>query len=300
MSRSTINGKWAVVTGASSGLGVDFAVELASRGVNLVLVARRREPMVQLAGELEAHHDVAVDVVSLNLARAGAPQELYQRVSQTGREVAVLVNNAGFGIHGNFLDETAQRQQQLIDVNIRSLVELTHLFATDMVGRGFGRLLQVGSLLGFHAAPGFGTYSASKAFTLAMSEAINHELRARGVSSTVLTPGITRTAFYRTAGVKPNRFQRAVMMDSRQVARIGIGAMLKGKPIVVPGVANKMLVSSYRILPRRLVTRILAVAMAAESIEPRAQGFGENRRGKSTRVGARVDSRVVPPETALD
>ncbi|MGD8698170.1 MAG: SDR family oxidoreductase [Gemmatimonadales bacterium] len=263
MAQSDIHGSWALVTGASSGLGVDFARELAARGANLILVARRNERLRVLAGEIKVNHPVEVDVEAIDLAVPDAAEALYQRLNEKGRSVEILVNNAGFGVHGTFLDNSWRRERDMIQVDVIALVQLTKLFAAKMVKRGFGRILQVASTAAFQPVPTYAVYGACKAFVLSFSEALNYELRGSGVTCTVLAPGVTATEFQAVAGHPYSRYMRLTEMKSSDVARRGVEAMLSGRSSVVPGVHNAAVVASERLAPRRLLTALAGYFMRA-------------------------------------
>ena len=247
---------WALVTGASSGLGTDFARELARLGCHLVLVARREERLNELAREVRDRHGVQVDVVALDLGTREGPGALHRRVQELGRPVDVLVNNAGFGVYGTHLEADWDRERGMLDLDIAALVHLTKLFAGDMVSRGFGRILQVASIAAYQPCPTYAAYGAAKSFVLHFGEAVNFELRGTGVSCTVLSPGVTRTEFFEVAGQSLTWYQRLAMMQSEEVARTGIEAMVRGRSSVVPGLLNKFTTWSVRFLPRDLATAL--------------------------------------------
>lgn len=255
-------GQWALVTGASSGFGVDFATLLAEQGVNLVLAARRTEPMEALATQLRAQHGVEVVVEGVDLARAGAGIELKRRLDGHGIAVDILINNAGYGLYGPLLEQPLARTLDMLQLNMASLTELTHVFATDMARRRRGHILLVASIGGYQATPTYAAYSASKAYVLLFGEALNAELKAQGVTVSVLSPGITATNFLAVSGQRPTLYQRLLMMKSRPVAAIGLRALKAGTPSVVPGLGNKLTVWSSRLVPRRLQTWLAARLMA--------------------------------------
>lgn len=245
-----LSNRTALVTGASSGLGVDFARHLAARGADLVLVARREDRLRDVKAEIERDH--GVDVTVLDLGEPDAPQRLYDTMAERGLSIGVLVNNAGFGLYGDFVDIPWEREAQMLHLDIIALTHLTKLFARDMVARGFGYILQVASIGAYQPSPTYASYSAAKSYVLNFGEALNYELRGTGVSCTVLSPGITATEFLEVSGQDASLYQRLVMMQSKDVTRIGIEAMLKRKPSVVPGVLNKLTIQSNRLMPRRL------------------------------------------------
>jgi short-subunit dehydrogenase len=256
-----LKGRTALVTGASSGLGVDFATILAERGCHLVLVARREDRLQKLAGELRERHGVQVHVIALDLAPLGAAQALYDRVRALGVTVDVLINNAGFGVYGPFVDVPWEREQEMLLLDVIALVHLTKLFVRDMVARNSGYVLQVSSIGAYQPSPTYGTYSASKAFVLSFGEALSYELRKTNVKVSVLSPGVTETEFLDVAGQKRSLFQRLSIMKSRPVAEIGIDAMLAGKPSKVAGAMNALTAWSLRFVPRRLQAAMASAAM---------------------------------------
>lgn len=249
-------GKCALVTGASSGLGVDFARELAALGARLVIVARREDQLKQVQAEIKAKYGVEVVTVALDLAAAGAPQALYDLVRQEKLQVDVLVNNAGFGVYGNELDIAWEKTNQMLQLDIVALTHLTKLFARDMVKRRFGYVLQIASIGAYQPSPTYAAYSAAKAYVLSFGEALNYELRGSGVSCTVLSPGVTATEFLQVAGQKRNWFHNATMMTSVEVARIGIQAMLKRRYSVVAGFMNWLMAFSTRFTPRSMLAAV--------------------------------------------
>jgi short-subunit dehydrogenase len=262
MSTNPLNGQWALITGASSGLGVDFARELAGRGCNLVLVARREERLREVATGLIANHGIEVETVAMDLATRRGPHDLHDRLTAAGREIPILVNNAGFGVYGDYLDIPLDREVALIDLDVVTVVQLTKLFARDMVRRGHGRILQVASVAAYQATPTYAVYAAAKAFVLLFGEAVGHELRGTGVTCTVVSPGVTATEFLSVAGQQPTLYQRLFMKRPGQVARIAVRAMLRGRRTIVTGWANTLMAWSIRLFPRRLATATAGMLMS--------------------------------------
>lgn len=258
---SDLRGRLALVTGASSGLGVDFATILAERGCDLILVARREDRLRQLADQLGGRHGVKVHVLAMDLAPLGAAQKLYDEIGTRGLQVDVLINNAGFGVYGPFLEIPWEREEEMLRLDIVALVHLTKLFARDMVARNFGYILQVSSIGAYQPSPTYGTYSAAKAFVLSFGEALSYELRRTNVRVSVLSPGVTETEFLDVAGQKRTLFQRLSIMPSRPVAEIGIEAMLRGKPSKVAGRMNALTTWSLRFMPRRWQAAMAETAM---------------------------------------
>jgi len=249
-------GKWALVTGASSGFGVEFATILAEQGSNLVLAARRAEPMEKLAAELRSKHGVDVLVEAMDLGHAGVAMELKGYLDSRGIAIDTLINNAGFGVHGKFVERPLESTMAMLQLNMLTLTELTHVFAQDMVKRGGGEILMVASIGGYQATPTYAAYSATKAYVLLFGEALNTELKPHGVRVSVLCPGITATSFLEVSGQKMTPYQRVFMMQPRPVAEIGIRAMRRGTPSVVPGVANKVTIFSNRLSPRSVQSKV--------------------------------------------
>ena len=258
-----LRGKTALVTGASSGLGVDFATILAERGCNLILVARREERLRTLAGELASRHGVQAQVIALSLSSLGAAQVLYDRIRALDLSVDVLINNAGFGIYGPFAEIPWEREEEMLLRDVVAPVHLTKLFVRDMLARRFGYVLQVSSIGAYQPSPTYATYSAAKAFLLSFGEALSYELRSTNVKVCVLSPGVTETEFLDVAGQRRSLYQRLSIMPSRPVAEIGINAMLSGKPSKVAGAMNALAVWSLRLMPRRLQAAMASVAMQA-------------------------------------
>jgi short-subunit dehydrogenase len=264
MAINSVNGKTALVTGASSGLGVDFARELAARGANLVLVARRKDRLEALAGSLRKDHGVTVTVMAMDLTDPAAPQALFQATTGGGAQVDILVNNAGFGVFGRFTELSWERQADMLQLDIVTLVHLTRLFVGPMVERGMGAILQVASIAAYQPSPGYATYGAAKAFVLNFGEALNHELRATGVNCTVVSPGVTATEFLQVAGQDKGWFHKTTMMDSPTVAHLGIEAMLTGKASTVTGWINKVSTFSARLMPRKVATAVSGMVMKVD------------------------------------
>jgi short-subunit dehydrogenase len=242
-----------LVTGASSGLGAEFARACARRGDELVLVARRRDRLEALAAELGG----TAHVVVVDLAVPEAPEALLGEVAARGLSVATLINNAGFGLAGPFADQALDRQREMIDLNMRALVGLTHLVLPAMKANRAGFILNVASTGAFQAGPGFALYFATKAFVLSFSEALHQELKGSGVRVSALCPGPTRTEFGEVAGVTTDRFDRFAA-DAASVVRAGLAGLDRNQAIVIPGFSNKLSAQSNRLLPRAWMRRIVA------------------------------------------
>ncbi|MCA0939620.1 SDR family oxidoreductase [Salipiger pacificus] len=257
-----IEGRWALVTGATGGLGAELAGSLAKRGCNIVLSARGQVALERLAARLRERHGVEVLIEPCDLGEPGAATELHRRLTQRGVAVSILVNNAGFGLHGAFVSHPVDATDEMLRVNVQSLTALTRLFGSDMAQAGGGAILLVGSLTAYAPCPSYAAYAASKAFALHFGEALHQELAGAGVAVTVLSPGIMATGFLETAGHQPSALLRATMLSPARVAEIGIAALLKGKRSVVAGRMNQMTALSARLLPRKLVLRLMARTLA--------------------------------------
>ncbi|HEY0601788.1 MAG TPA: SDR family oxidoreductase [Herpetosiphonaceae bacterium] len=249
---TNLRGRTALVTGASSGLGVDFARHLAARGCNLILVARRENQLRAVQEEIRRRYGVDVQIIPMDLATDDAPQALYDQIKAAGKQVDVLINNAGYGLYGQFTEIEWEREKNMLELDIITLMHLTKLFVKDMVARNFGFILLVSSIGAYQPSPLYASYSAAKSFVLNFGEALSYELRKTNVRCTVISPGITATEFLKVSGQQASLYQRLAMMKSEDVTRIGIESMLKGKPSVVPGRLNTLSVWSNRLLPRRL------------------------------------------------
>lgn len=245
-------GKWALITGASSGLGVEFADLLAAQKVNLVLAARRQEPMEKLASDLRRKYGVDVLVEAIDLASRGAAGHLKASLDAKSVTVDILLNNAGYGLHGDLLETPIERTANMIQLNITTLTELTYLFGRDMAERRSGHILLVASLMAFQAVPSYAAYAATKAYVLALGEALHNELRPHGVVVTTLCPGHTATGFDAAAGATASALLRLLTMKPRPVAASGIRALLRGKTMVIAGLSNKMVAFSNRLTPRSM------------------------------------------------
>ena len=251
-----VKDKWALVTGASAGIGADFVRELAKRGMNVILVARSEGRLHELKEELQGTYGVDAVVIPMDLARQGAAQELYERVKAEGLNIEILINNAGFGLYGTVVEIPLEKMEAMLNLDVMTVASLTKLFVREMVERDSGYILNVASIGAYQPSPEYASYSAAKSFVLNYGEALNYELRNTGVSCTVISPGVTRTGFFEKSGQEENLsvFQRLTMMGSEKVARIGVRAMFNRRPSVVPGWINSLMVFSVRRLPRQWIT----------------------------------------------
>jgi short-subunit dehydrogenase len=241
----------ALITGASAGLGVEFARQLSKRGHRLVLAARRKDRLEELAKELGNARAVAID-----LSNANAAAKLLADVEATGEQVDVLVNNAGFGLIGRFAELDAKRERQMVDLNIGVLMDLCRAVAPDMIKRKSGGILNVASTAAFQPGPNMAVYFATKAFVLSFTEALHEELKPHGVKVSCLCPGPTRTEFGEVAGFGGNGLFDRTAMDAPEVVAAGIEGLEKNRAVVVPGLVNKIGATSTRFAPRSVVRKI--------------------------------------------
>lgn len=249
----------ALVTGASAGIGRELALLFARDGVPLVLVARRKDRLDELAEVLRREGAPSVLVIDQDLADAASPGRIAERVAAAGVEIDQLVNNAGFGSTGRFDTLEGARELSMIQVNVTSLVDLTHRFLPGMVARGRGKILNIGSTAGFQPGPGMATYYATKAFVNSFSEAIAFELRGTGVTATLSCPGPTATEFGDISGNAKSRLFQLGAAGAEPVAKEAYAAMQAGKARVVHGLANAAVAQLQRVSPRAAV--IAAVSL---------------------------------------
>jgi len=245
----------ALITGASVGLGREFARRFAADGFNVALVARHQEQLQNVKSEIEAAHGVTGYVLPGDLSDPECPGRIHRAVRAEGLDVTVLVNNAGFGGYGFFHETDLEPELRMIQVNVASLVALTKLFVRDMVARGSGHIINVSSTAAFQPGPLQSVYYATKSFVLSFSEAIDNELSGTGVRVTAFCPGPTRTEFHKRAGTEMS-FGGMRQMTAEDAVRAGYEGYKKGKRVVIAGAQNRFLAFSTRLAPRRLTTHI--------------------------------------------
>lgn len=250
----------ALITGASGGLGREFAKLFAENGYNLVITGRRKDKLKNLAEELKPYN-ISCEIIAKDLAYPNAPKELFDELKQKNIHIDVLVNNAGFGISGSFADADIEKQLAMIQTNITSLTHLTKLAIDEMKKKGKGKILNIGSTGSFAPCPSIAVYCATKAYVLSFSEAIAYELEGTGITVTALCPGPTETGFAEAAGVVNAKSFKSGVMKAADAAKVGYEALMKEQPMVVAGLQNKLLTQSIRFSPRGLVTRISAFIM---------------------------------------
>jgi uncharacterized protein len=258
MNRQVGKGQCALITGASSGIGYELAKLFARYGFDVVLVARSDLRLANLAMELQQQYGVRAIPLSKDLSIPGAAQSLYDQLREHGIIIDVLVNNAGFGAFGPFIQTDWEEECKMIEVNITLLTHLSKLFAGDMVKRKRGKILNVASVAAFQPGPLMAVYYATKAYVLSFSEALSNELHGTGVTVSCLCPGPTETEFHKRADMTPSKLVNSnVMMDVETVARIGFRGLMRRKRLIIPGMRNKLLVQAQRFLPRRLITAFI-------------------------------------------
>jgi short-subunit dehydrogenase len=255
----TTKQKTALVTGASGGIGYELATLFARDGIDLILVARQQENLTAIQLDLEKRYSVRVDCLALDLSVLEAPDQVYQFCQANQLTVDYLVNNAGYG---QLVGADPKLYANMLSLNVLSLTKLTSLFVRDMVGRGFGRVLNIGSLAAFQPVPHMAVYGAFKSYVMHFTEAIHAELKGTGVTATVLNPGVTRTGFVERANMGNAVYAQGKQLTAVRVAQAGYGGMMAGKQNVVPGLRNRLLAISTGLTPsRRLLPAISTFVM---------------------------------------
>lgn len=245
----------ALVTGASSGIGKAFAQRLAEQSSNLVLVARDQLRLNNLADQLRSAHNVEVEVLTADLSDRAQVALVVERLNDQASPIDLLVNNAGLGYSGDFIELDPDSETNVIDVNVTAMHRLAHAAGTVMASRGRGGILNVSSVVGFAPMAGSATYAATKAFVTSFSEALHAELGPQGVVVTCLCPGLTRTEFQQRAKVDTEPYPDALWQEPGAVVDAGLGGLNKGKAVVVSGAKNKMISGALRATPSSFVRR---------------------------------------------
>jgi short-subunit dehydrogenase len=252
---------WVLITGASSGFGEEFARQYAKQGHSLVLVARRLDRLQALAEALRRQHRIEVVVEQVDLSDIAAVIDLHRRLQERGIAIDILINNAGHGLQGPFVDSQLDAVLAMVQLDVASLTAVTHVFAQDMRTRGRGKILLVASLLAYQGVQNFAVYAAAKAYVLRLGEALHRELKRDGVTVTALCPGMSDTGFAGAAQQKITPALKFLMMQPASVVRAGIRALQAGRISVVPGWANKAAVILMWATPRWLHQAFLSRAM---------------------------------------
>ncbi len=249
--------KTALITGASNGIGYELAKVHAEMGDNLVLVARSKDKLDDLAVELEKQFKIKAYTIGKDLSQPGSAKEVYDELKLKNIPVDYLINNAGSGDYGLFAESEWNRQERMINLNVSAVVHLTHLFLPDMVKRKSGRILNLASTASFQPGPTMSVYFASKAFVLSFSEAINNEVREHGITVTALCPGATLSGFQAAASMRDSKlFEGKNFPGSREVAEFGYTEMMKGTAVAIHGLKNTILANSVRFAPRSLIVSL--------------------------------------------
>ncbi len=243
--------KTTLITGASSGIGKDLAYVYAENNYDLVLVARRKENLEKIKKEIEEKTKANVEIVPMDLADVKSAEQLYEFIKKNNIQVKVLINNAGFGVYGSFIDADIARDEGMVLLNIMTLTKLTKLFANDMKEAGGGNIVNIASTGAFQPVPGIAIYAATKAYVLNFSEAIAFELKKHKVFVTAVCPGPTKTEFAEVAKMSDNPFKNAP--TALELAEFTYKSMIKRKTCAIHGLKNSLLAFSVRILPRKLV-----------------------------------------------
>ncbi|MDR0415019.1 MAG: SDR family oxidoreductase [Prevotellaceae bacterium] len=255
-----------LITGASGGIGCELAKLFAAGGHNLILVARSEDKLLALREALEKQHGVSVAAIAKDLSASGAAAELFDETQSKGLLVDVLVNNAGFGDFGSFLDADIAKLKNMVDLNAAALMQMTYLYAGEMRKRGSGRVLNIASMVGLTAVPYFSVYAATKAFVLSFSQAVGEELRGTGVSVTALCPGPVATGFEAAANIRYSPLLMAGAYSAAQIARAGYKATLSGRRVRYGGWLVWLTNITSRLLPRKLTGRIIGGALKRLSL----------------------------------
>jgi len=250
--------KTVLITGVSGGIGNELANLFAEDGYNLVLVARNGRRLIEMSKEYEQKYGTHSIVIPKDVAAPGIPEAIFLELKEKGIVIDYLINNAGFGLYGTFVETDLEQEANMIDVNIKALTIMTKLFVPDMVKRGQGGIMNVASLVGFFPGPMMSVYYASKAYVLSFTEALENELSGTGVTVTALCPGLTATGFVDRSGMGASKMTRnGSIMRSDQVAQAGYRGFLRGDTLIIPGARNRFLAFIPRLFPRKVVTRMI-------------------------------------------
>ncbi len=247
----------ALITGASNGIGYEIAKIHAANGGNLVLVARNKAKLEELKQELESQYKVSVYTIGKDLSEVNAAQDVYNETTKQNIKIDYLINNAGFGDFGMFADAIWENQMKMINLNITTLTQFTHLYLKDMLTRKTGKIMNVASTAAFQSGPTMAVYYATKAYVLNFSEAVDNEVKNKGITVTALCPGATESGFQAAAAMEESSLVKGKKLPtSKEVAEYGYKAMLKGKAVAIHGLLNYILANSVRFLPRAIVVAI--------------------------------------------
>jgi len=247
----------ALITGASNGIGLELAKIHASKGGDLVLVARNKSKLDEIKTELEKQYKVSVHIISKDLSLTNAAQEVYSETIKENIQIDYLINNAGFGDFGMFAETDWNKELQMINLNITTLTHFTKLYLKDMIKRNSGKIMNVASTAAFQSGPTMAVYFATKAYVLSFTEAVSNEVSDKGITITALCPGATETGFQAAGGMEEsNLFKGKKLPTAKQVADYGYKSMMKGKTVAIHGMMNYIMSNSVRFTPRSLVVKI--------------------------------------------
>lgn len=249
--------KTVLITGVSGGIGKELADRFAKGGHNIVLVARSEGKILDLAQEYQNKYGIQATVIAKDVAAPGVPEEIFNELKEKKIVVDYLINNAGFGLFGTFMETDMEQEINMIDINIKSLTVMTKLFLPDMIKRGHGGVMNVASLVGFFPGPMMSVYYATKAYVLSFTEALENEVSGTGVTVTALCPGLTSTGFVDRSGMGASKMVRGTIMEAGQVAEGGYRGFLRGKTLIMPGARNRFIAFMPRLLPRKIMTRMI-------------------------------------------
>jgi short-subunit dehydrogenase len=247
----------ALITGASNGIGLELAKVHASKGGDLVLVARNKSRLDELKTELESKYKVSVYTIGKDLSAINSAQEVYEETTKQNIQIDYLINNAGFGDFGMFVETEWNKELQMINLNITTLTQFTKLYLQDMVKRRSGKIMNVASTAAFQSGPTMAVYFATKAYVLSFSEAVNNEVSDKGVTITTLCPGATESGFQAAAAMEESNLVKGKKLPtSKEVAEYGYASMMKGKTVAIHGLMNWIMANSVRFVPRAIVVKL--------------------------------------------
>lgn len=248
----------AIITGASNGIGLELAIVHASKGGDLVLVARNKSKLEELKSSLEKKYKIKVYIIEKDLSNTNAALDVYNEINEQKIQIDYLINNAGFGDFGMFVETDWNKELQMINLNITTLTQFTKLYLQDMVKRRSGKIMNVASTAAFQPGPTMAVYYATKAYVLSFSEAVDNEVRDKGVSITTLCPGATESGFQAAAAMENSALVKGKKLpSSKEVAEYGYEAMMKGKTVAIHGTLNYLMANSVRFTPRALVVKLV-------------------------------------------
>jgi short-subunit dehydrogenase len=247
----------ALITGASNGIGLELAKVHASKGGDLVLVARNKSKLDELKKELESEYKVSVYTIGKDLSAINSAQEVYNETTKQNIQIDYLINNAGFGDFGMFVETEWNKELQMINLNITTLTQFTKLYLQEMVKRRSGKIMNVASTAAFQSGPTMAVYFATKAYVLSFSEAVNNEVSDKGVTITTLCPGATESGFQAAAAMEESNLVKGKKLPtSKEVAEYGYASMMNGKTVAIHGLMNWIMANSVRFIPRAIVVKV--------------------------------------------